>query len=35
VLAVELVVGAAGAEAAALDVDGEPLRVDLRPIPSR
>ncbi len=30
VLAVELVVGAAGAEAAALDVDGEPLRVELR-----
>jgi isoleucyl-tRNA synthetase len=30
VLAVELVAGAAGAGAADLDVDGEPLRVDLR-----
>ena len=30
VLATELVVGTVSADAAALDVDGEPLRVDLR-----
>ena len=35
VLAVEVVMGAAGAEAAELDVDGEKLRVDLRPITNR
>jgi isoleucyl-tRNA synthetase len=35
VLAVELVAGAAGEGAATLDIDGEPLRVDLRVLTSR